>query len=878
MEFSRALGIVRLLIDSGVEKESAINNAVIPPEFQDQIRDILTREQTIILTPAGILTANPNSGVWLDNLDRQEWYYWPALRDFWLSNKGWSIASVRSVDEATDRILGQIANPNLNNFDIRGLVIGFIQSGKTANYTALIAKCADVGYRLVIVLSGIDNGLRRQTQIRLDKELVGFVDQRADSVFLPPPGKRWHQFTSEDLQGDFRRGYANYAALQGNQPVLLVVKKNGPVLRRLHAWLDESPEDIRQSLPVLVIDDEADQASVDTRGTYIQEGEEVPDDFEEPSVINGLIRSLLNKFTKKSYIAYTATPFANVLIPHDVYNPTALGDLYPKDFIVDLPKPHGYFGAEEQFGRFDPETREDVGGMDIVRIIPVNELIELRDHHLLPPSVEDAMLDFVLAGAARAFRGQNDLPSTMLLHGSHLILLQMEMFGIIEQRFSDFKDEWRYTRSLGIRDRLKQRWENDFIPVTSDLFPDLTTSFEEIEPFITPFFESIRVKVINSRTGDVLDYETEKSLKAIAVGGNRLSRGLTLEGLTTSYFFRSTPTYDTLMQMGRWFGFKNGYADLSRIYMTDEISGWFNDLARVEYELRQDIKMYEEMNVTPLQFGPKILRHPAMLVTSRLKQRNARTIYISQSYSNQLLQTFRFPFSRPVDLTRLTRTNLFFTKELINSLGNPEISDAGPLWRNVNPNIIIEYLRRYQIDHQVRNIYLPLVIDYISSQNRFNELVNWTIAIKGRTHPSSILKELVFNEELAIPLISRTRLKSDRDSLGVITSPGDEASDLDEQQLAEIDGFVDSSGRPLGQNPAARALRAPTNGLLLIYPVSKYSGYDSKPARNREPIFENPDSPECEDIICLAISFPRSSNDLGIDGEYIIGTVEGFNE
>ncbi|MDL1867745.1 endonuclease, partial [Betaproteobacteria bacterium PRO4] len=384
MNLETALGIARLIMSGGAGIDDAINNPAIPVEFRDRIREILEREDNIILEPARILISGEQRDDWLRQLDRSNWYYWPTLRTYLLGNKNWSAPSVRSLDEATDRILGQMLHPSTEQFDTRGLIVGYVQSGKTANFTALIAKAADIGYRLVIVLSGIDNGLRRQTQIRLNKELAGYADNRSTAVPLPPMGLQWHQFTTEDANGDFRPGNANYGALQGTQPVLLVVKKNGAVLRRLHGWLDAAPEDVRRTLPVLVIDDEADQASVDTRGSYQAENEPLPDDYEEPTVINRSIRDLLRKFQRSAYVAYTATPFANILIPHNTYDPRFENDLYPKDFIVDLPKPDGYFGAEEQFGRFDAESNETVGGLDIIRNVPDTELEDLKVNSILP--------------------------------------------------------------------------------------------------------------------------------------------------------------------------------------------------------------------------------------------------------------------------------------------------------------------------------------------------------------------------------------------------------------------------------------------------------------------------------------------------------------
>lgn len=877
MNFETALGIARLILSGGSSRDDAINNPAIPNEYRSRIREILEREENIILEPARILVSGDHTDDWLHQMDRSDWYYWPTLRTYLLGFKNWSASAVRSIDETTDRVLGQIADPSTDQFDIRGLVVGYVQSGKTANYTGLIAKAADIGYRLIIVLSGIDNGLRRQTQIRLNKELAGYPDNRNNAVPLPPMGQQWHQFTTEEPDGDFRPGNANYGALQGTQPVLLVIKKNGAVLRRLHNWLDSASEDMRRTLPVLVIDDEADQASVDTRGSYQAEGEALPDDYEEPTVINRLIRDLLRKFQRKTYIAYTATPFANILIPHNTFDPQYENDLYPKDFIVDLPKPDGYFGAEEQFGRFDANSNGEVGGLDIIRIVPETELEDLRNHGTIPASLETAMLDFILGGSARVYRralqNQGDAPATMLLHGSHLVLRQIEMANLVSQRFSELRDEWRYQRSQGILQRLHNRWEQEFRPVINESHPSLNASFNEIEPFIGPFFEAVQIRVINSRTGEVLDYEREPYLKAIAVGGNRLSRGLTLEGLLTSYFFRSTAMYDTLMQMGRWFGFRGGYEDLTRIYMTSDLSSWFSDLALVEYELRQDIRMYETLNVTPLELGTRILRHPGMLVTSRLKQRFSRTMVVEQSYSGQVLQTFKFPFQRPDDLSRLLDSNLETTRNLISSLGTPTWQEQIPLWRGVSPEIIIRFIQHFQVDPSVaRNINPQPIIEYIRRQNEMEELISWTIAVRGRENQDPVLGSINFGLEHPIPMISRNRLASDPDSLGIITNPGDEGIGLSEEQLHQLEDMHETTGEAI--NPLSRLIRSPSEGLLIIYPVSRFSGHERQPRQSRRRMFENPNDPLQKDVICYAISFPKSDRAQVVLGEYVIGTVD----
>lgn len=868
MNFLQALGLVRLMIANGIPREDAIMNPAIPQEFRQEISETLTQEENITLVPARMLVAAPRRDEWLRQADRSGWYYWPTLREYLLGVNGWAAPDVRSLDEITDRILGQLASPSTEQFDIRGLVLGYVQSGKTANFTVLVAKAADIGYRLIVVLSGTDNGLRRQTQVRLLRELVGYADARPTAVRLPPLGRQWHAFTSEELNGDFQPGHANHAALQGTQPVLLVVKKNGAVLRRLLRWLDDAPEEVRRTIPLLVIDDEADQASVDTRGTYQTEAEPLPPDYEEPSVINRLIRDLLRKFQRRAYVAYTATPFANILIPHDTFDPQRENDLYPKDFIVDLPKPPRYFGAEELFGRFDSAAGEDVGGMDVIRDIPDADLQALTEG-LLPASLETAILDFVLAGAARTQRGHSTSPMTMLVHVSHLVVEQLRMAALVGQRFTELKDEWRYQRTRGIRDRLQQRWDEDMRPVTRATHLERDVRFEEIEPHIGPFFESVQTRVVNSSTGEVLDYEREPGLKAIAIGGNRLSRGLTLEGLLVSYYVRRSVMYDTLMQMGRWFGYRPGYEDLTRIYTTAELAGWFSELALVEHRLREDLRVYEEQGLTPNQVGMRILQHPTMQVTSPLKRRFASTTTIAQSYSLGIEQTFKFPLSRLDDLAVLAEENLLEVRDFLGSLGMPLWGNARPVWSGIPADAVLEFLRRYRTDAQARSISLPLICAYIERQVAQGELVQWTVAVRGRETPDRQLGEASWGVPGGqIWQMSRTRIR-DTDSVGVITSPRDEAIGLGPEALARMQEYIQQG---ISDNPAARRARPPQEGLILLYPISKHSGYDMESGTIRRPLYANADDPRARDLIGLAVSFPQSAYPQQVEA-YLEGTV-----
>lgn len=867
-----ALKTVRALLDLGHPLEEVLATPLVPVEMRDFVRTELERDRNFQLTPARTISANRSKGDWTRSLDRSAWHYWPELRQFLLSKKGFTNTALRSLEDSSDRILAQLAPPTLPHFDIRGLVLGYVQSGKTASYTALAAKAADAGYRLIVVLSGTDNGLRRQTNIRLKQELVGYADGRPTAVRLAPVGKQWHEFTRPDLNGDFQPGFANHAALQGSQPVLLVVKKNGPVLRRLLRWLKDAPSAILESLPVLVVDDEADQASVDTRGTY-QAADDPPDpEYEPPSIINGLIRQLLNLFHRKAYVAYTATPFANILIPHDTTDPAVGNDLYPKDFIVDLPRPDGYFGAEELFGRFDGAAEgNERPGLGIVRSVSDADLVAL-EQGVIPLSLALALKDFVLAGAARARRRGADFPSTMLIHTSQLILMQAQLRRVVAEHFGELRDAWRYHRS-SIRGALAERWQTEFVPVLSKEYAPL--GFEDMESSIGPFIEAVQVREINSATGEVLDYEREPTLKAIAVGGNRLSRGLTLEGLSVSYFIRRSVTYDTVMQMGRWFGFRGGYEDLTRIYTTPELAGWFADLAHVEHRMREDLQTYESEGITPYEVGMRIWQHPTMQVTSPLKRRFASSTIVAQSYSLAIEQTFKFPLNRPRELFAEAQANLALVRRFLSGLGAPgdEESDRkGPVWTDVKVQDVLRFLGEFRLDSRVGGLSLPLIRAYIDRVTGTGELVRWNVSVRGRETPDKTLRTADWGlPHGPVNQVSRSRLKG-TESLGVITSPGDETCGLSHEQREEAIRRVQAAqveGKKKSENVAAREVRHSDTGLLLLYPISRFSGPEGDEPGARGPLYDDPNGPEASDLVAIALSFPKSQQ---------AGRVEAFME
>ncbi len=852
--------------------DQAVDNPAIPPEHREFVRNKLKKEEDIILEPAHLLVGDADSD-WFQRIDRTKWYYWPELRSF-LIEGGWSLKSVQSLDQTTDRILMRFGNPRSSSYDVRGLVLGYVQSGKTSNFTATIAKAADSGYRLFIVLSGIDKGLRRQTQLRLERELMGLgTVQGADRhVRFPPQGLQWHKFTTDDLDGDFSPGTANQASLQGPEPVIMVIKKNGAVMRRLLQWLTGAPGEILREIPTLIIDDEADLASIDTRGTYQTEDDPPSADYEPPSVINSLIRDLLNRFHKKVYVAYTATPFANILIPHDTYDPNLRNDLYPKDFIVDLPKPDGYFGAEELFGLVEPESNTQYHGLDVIRTVQDNDQLVL-EAGVIPTSLEDAMLQFVLSGAAKVFRGGYEQPSTMLVHTSHRIEAHINVTEQVRKKFLELRDSWRYDPD-SIAPRLRELWETDLRSTIQSIYPERDVEFDSIKSYIGRFFEAVDIRTINSFTGAVLDYAREPNLKAIGIGGNKLSRGLTLEGLISSYFIRDSPAYDTLMQMGRWFGFRSDYVDLTRIWTTEKLSDRFALLAFVESRLREDIRVYEDMQITPLELGTRIWQHPSMQVTGYLKRRFAGTVQISQSYSEQLEQTFKFPFDKPQELASQEDNNVAVLERFLSGLGKAYWNENKPMWRDVDGKLVLDFLSEFRQDESPESsgCSMPLICRYIEHQQNLGELTKWTVAILSRESEDKRLGKTAWTVEgRYLWQISRSRIRHTY-SLGVITSPGDEKIDLSEASIERYNE-IRQTQPDIGEKRAIRRARPPEYGLLLIYPISRNSRPEVRYEGKREPLYADPSDTDAKDLLALAISFPFTSQPHPVQA-YLEGTVK----
>lgn len=888
-ELARWRRVVQTQMDAlGWDLDQAVEH--VPAALRLALREIIEAEVAEVRfhrPGATIRRGGPKE--WFEEWDPAEGYLWRRLRSYLIDDKAWSLRDVEGLDASSDNVLKHLEDPRLDSphaktaFRIQGLVLGYVQSGKTANFTSLIAKAADRGYRLVIVLSGIHNSLRSQTQRRLDLELGLVADSKG--VGLPDPPHAWWRITSSELNGDFKPG-TDAGPLQQGSRGIMVVKKNATVLRRLVAWLDGR---VPADLPVLIIDDEADQASINTNPP-IEEVDLGPDTGDypaekelDPSTINGLIRELIEQFHRVSYVAYTATPFANVLIDPDVDSQRHGSDLFPADFMISLARPPAYVGAERIFGRPALE-REDgsLAGLDVIRIVPDEELSALVPkgraaatwEPVVTPSLELAIIDWLLATAAKVQRLGEGI-SSMLIHTTQKIAQQNGLAEVVDECVRDIRNAWRYDPD-SIRPRFIERWSTEFRPVTVSLDAELDRTFRDIEPHLNDLLrvpEAINLLVLNSSSRDLLDYESNPITKVLLIGGNRLSRGLTLEDLTVSFYVREANNYDTLLQMGRWFGYRSDFVDLTRLWTTDELVSRFRHLALVEEDLRDQIAIYEREGLTPRDVAPRIRSHPAMLVTARNRMGSAERV--RQSYAGELLQTIRFRLGNDLWL----QENLDRTRELLGSLGPPtgtfRREDGRPAWRDVPWTYVEGFLTRFRTAQDAMSFDADTAARYIRSQaENYSELVEWTIAVRcgSVVDPELGGWDLGIQGAGDVAAISRSQLKGASGSIGVLTSParpdnlaaGDEAADLTTEQL-EAATLVARDFPTIGH--AIRASRPPSQGLLMIFPISPFSKARAANAKNRVDLFVEPVGRPL--VVGVAVSFPPS--DTGATVEYIAG-------
>lgn len=862
-----------------------------------------------------VLADSTNHEAWLVAGLKRDWRYWPRYQT--LLERKMSIQVVETLDGITDRILGLLENPlRKGNWDRRGLVVGHVQSGKTSNYTGLICKAADAGYKIIIVLAGLHNNLRSQTQIRLEEGFLGYKTGDAavsTGVGEIDPSIRTDCATTRAGNGDFNvRVARNYAIRPDQRPWLFVIKKNKTVLTNLLRWLhnhvaDTKSEDGRPliaRLPLLLIDDEADHASVDT-GEQLFDANGKPDMEHEPRTINRLIRRILHSFTRKAYVGYTATPFANIFIHRQAETSSEGPDVFPQAFIINLPAPSNYVGPTRLFGMRSHDGRSS--GLPCIREVCDHRDEEKtggwmphthRNGHVplhkgkdeVPPSLREAVSVFILACAVRNWRGQGRNHCSMLIHVTRYVAVQAEVHRQVEELVRRFRQRIQRGLDQELLLEWQSLWERDFSATSSQVARILAgqeeefrlPDWKEIVGILPDILGDISVRKINGTAKDALDYADNEDigLKVIAIGGDRLARGLTLEGLCVSYFVRTSRMYDTLMQMGRWFGYRPGYIDLCRLYTTGDLIEWFGHIADASEELRQEFDTMAAIGATPREYGLKVQSHPVLMVTSPLKMRTARTLQLS--FSGEVLETIAFHREREI----LDR-NLRATERLLEVAGNPSCSGEiirqwgnmkqewkGFLWEGVHADHVTDFLGSYVTHPAARKVKSTLLSEFIRIMADSGELTSWTIALIGGGEGNSHR----FCGQYLLERTIQRKPKEDVEhySIGRLLSPRDEAIDLDEAafcaaleitRIARVDDPArqTGTGRPeppkLPGGPIIRRVRGlgysgvaphPERGLLLLYPLD--------PAFAKMPEGSPP-------VMAFGISFPSSHQNKTVDYE-----------
>lgn len=811
-----------------------------------------------------------------NGLDRDiEWHFWSHYKDYLSAGKNWPKGIVDSIDSETSSILSRLEDPlREGQWDRRGMVMGSVQSGKTANYTGLITKSIDAGYKLIVVLAGTHNSLRSQTQFRLNEEILGYdLDKvqefRGQAARI---GVRAmfqdhaivQTLTSSSESGDFKKRDAEKTAMipDLNGPaIIMIVKKHVSILKYLIDWAtsiigidDDSGRRVVTDIPLLVIDDECDYASVNTKKTVKDENGLIVEDC-DPARTNLRIRELLTAFYKSVYIGYTATPFANIFIHHEDKHPLYGEDLFPRNFIYSLSQPTNYIGPERMFGLLDNPAVGIKGQepLPLLRSITDSETIIPNKHKKdliigeLPQSLKNAIKDYLISCAVRRMRNSSPPHNSMLIHVTRFTAVQSQVEELVTKELRR-----NINRIQNSNDRLedfKEIWETGFMPVSEVMNSEFGCpihTWQEVMEHLYPVARKIRTKTVNGTVKDSLDYkyaemETKRKIELgetvlwedrgqhyIAIGGDKLSRGLTLDGLTVSYYLRASRMYDTLMQMGRWFGYRDGYEDTCRIYTTNELIGWYRFIATASVELRHELEYMALINEEPKNFGLKVCSHPGQLaVTSAGKRRNAEILDLS--YSGRISETVVFDLSH-------SERNLEALNELSSSIsrdGKPfNKTRSGALqWTDVPPEVVITYLNKYKTLGAAARVVNPRIIaKFIEEQQHLGDqdLVTWHVAIISRhVKPPHILH--LNGTDIGCIERSPLSLMDNELTIGRLLSPSDEWIDFSEQEklkarekwveLRELKGMERPEPNKLPSGPAIRAARPKQRGLLLVYSI-----------------------------------------------------------
>lgn len=892
----QAIRIIRVILGHTFsvtrdEIESSVNQVLQMPNFQSLDKERLIREVQSIYAIRSedyriIEDSSERRIPWLNSRRSGiKWSFWNRYRSFLQDEKGFAPDTISKLDRLTDRVLDGLFDPAANvQIDKRGMVVGQVQSGKTSNYTGLICKAADAGFKLIIVLTGIHENLRSQTQLRLDEGFLGF-DTRNTRAFNTSVVKIGvgnfgsdnciaHSITSSEHKADFNANKFNSLGINfgTTDPILIVTKKHFGILENLERWLSLHTDvnGLIHDKSALIIDDEADNASINTNKAD-----------RDPTTINRRIRGLLSCFRKSAYVGYTATPFANIFIPKEDDN------LFPRDFIVNIPPPSNYIGPKKVFGfSISEEDEESDNVLPIINRIN-DHTIFVPDRHKkddqlpshLPNSLKLAIRCFVLTCAVRRFRKQTNVHNSMLVHVSRFQRWQDHITELVQNQFDYYK------RGIDQKDKdiielFRSTFEDDqeayrCYPTVSDqilksslgdIDPSIKThSWSDILPHLYDATSRIEVRAIHGGSGEALDYYDHRDgLSVIAIGGNKLSRGLTLEGLTVSYYLRSSKMYDTLMQMGRWFGYRPGYVDLCRLFTSRELNEWYCHITHASEELRAEFDyMADVAGSTPEQYALKVRTHPGSEIYISASNKLRSTINIVISHAGRLVESYEFKKD-----TKVIDHNFDITQKYFSSLPEDYIVKSNNfVWFDRPANEINDFLGQFQTLENLKAYDPQNLIRFINSQQQNGELTHWRVALMSKRNAANSFDFEIADSPQNIGAFIRKEDENESSSeiyflrKSHIISPKDEFIDLSNQEydnaleltreLRERQGKVGEPAYPNGQI-VRNEIRSPQAPLLIIYlldPVESDTGLpqESKP------------------FVGYAISFPKSNFNANVE-------------
>lgn len=851
-------------IREAVEKTMEIFSSVVSDSdnlrkyLEEQISMIREQQQPVFMT--GLEVRN---SVWWDEFKTEsKTEYWNRYEKYLLEDKGWPRSSIdKSIDNTTNKVMNAIANPNEKiAIERKGMVVGYVQSGKTAHYIGVINKAIDAGYKIIIVLAGMHNNLRSQTQSRIDEEVLGFetsIDYLLNQMKKEPNiigvGKKLivhsdsQTLTSRDQNGDFN-GDRTKIFVSPEVTTIFVVKKNYKVLDGLINYFKTNKKHsvdkntgrkyMDANYPLLLIDDEADQASINTKYEYEDGAIKNQDNL---STINDQIRELFHIFDCRSYIGYTATPYANIFIPSEVDSILHGKDLFPTHFILSLPKPAGYIGAHEFFGnenQIEMPLRRKIYTKSLSFIDQKNKKVKEE----LPEELKKAIMSFLISTAIRLCRGHEGMPNTMLIHITRLKDTQK----IVHKRVADYYERISnkiVDGHLITIDNLKKIWEDDYKKTTHKMRKSYEKFMENVSDNTwEEVFENIRnliindyIKIysINGNSKDALLYKEHKGKQynIIAIGGDKLSRGLTLEGLTVSYFTRESKMYDTLMQMGRWFGFRPEYVDLCRLYVQDDLYTWFKHISFATDDLREQIEYMNNIEETPENFGLRVATHPNMKISATNKVKNGEERKIT--FSNVFSQT------RSMDINAdKYNKNFIAVDNLLTICGNPvenywdemgrsENRNNHLFWQNVDGHYIKDFFLNYETSKQANKANSKYMAEYIEDQMKHGGLTSWTVCLLnlGDTNKIEFSNGLVIGSGMTrnnIDLVS-----DEFCSIQTLTSEDVQYYDFNKVDMLEKEKITKEfkkKGKNVSNDYVRKKIRDRESGLLVICPIDVMKG------------------------------------------------------